>query len=82
MLLMLFKPFRNIVLYLLTIAFFFFAVGALRIVTLSGSFNLSQGCMAIAGAVAAYIIFLLPPLQRLMNDAGLILWEYDDEEDE
>lgn len=82
MLLMLFKPFRNIVLYLLTIAVMFFAVGGLRILTLSGEFNLSQGCMAVTGAVAAYIVFVFPPLQRVLTNAGLILWEFDDEDDE
>ena len=81
MLLMLFRPFRNIVLYLLTVAFLFFAVGTLRILTMSGTFDFSQGCMAVTGTVAAYILFIFPPLQRLMTDSGLILWEYDDEEE-
>ena len=81
-LLVLFKPFRNIVLYLLTMAFLFFAASLLRLLTMSGPFNLAEGCMAITGAVAAYVIFVFPPLQNLMVNAGLILWEYDDDEDD
>ena len=82
MLLMLFKPFRNVFLYLTTIAFLYFAVSALRILTMSGKFDLSQGCVAIVGAIAAYVIFLFPPLNNLMTNSGLILWEYDDEEED
>ena len=82
MLLMLFKPLRNVLLYLLTVAFLFFAVSAVRILTLSGSFDLAQGCMAAVGAVAAYVIFALPPINRLMNGAGLIVWDYDEYEED
>ncbi len=81
MLLMLFKPFREIVLYMLTIAFLFFAVGAVRMLCLVGSFNLSQGCMALAGAIAAYLLFVFPPFNRLLYNSGLLLWEYDDDDD-
>ena len=80
--LVLFKPFRHIFLYLLTMAFLFFAVSAIRILTMSGSFDLSQGCMAMTGAVAAYVVFVFPPLRELLVNSGLILWEYDDDEDE
>lgn len=80
MMLLLLKPFRNILLYLLTVGFLFFSVGIMRILTLSGSFDLAQGCMAFTGAVVAYVIFSIPPIQRLMSDAGLVLWEYDEED--
>ena len=82
LLLMLFKPFRNVLLYLLTISFAFVAASLLRIITLSGPFVLAQGCMTITGAVAAYVLFVFPPLQRLISDCGLITWEYDDDDDD
>ena len=82
MLLVLFRPFRSGLLYLLTNTFLFFFVGALRILTMSGPFDLSQGCMVLTGAIAAYIVFLFPPLKNLMIDSGLVLWEYDDDDDE
>lgn len=81
MLLILLKPFRNFVLYLLTVAFLFFAVEAVRILTMSGSFNLSQGLMGLSGAMAAYILFILPPVKRLLNEAGLILWDFDEDDE-
>ena len=80
MLLVLFKPFRNLILYLFSIAIMYVAVSTVRIATMSGSFDLSQGCMVITGAAAAYIIFAFPPLKRMITDAGLILWEYNDDD--
>ena len=81
-LLMLMKPFRNLVLYLLTIAFCFFAAGLMRILSMAGSFNLAQGVLALVGALAAYVIFFFPPLKKVMTDVGLIIGDYDDDDDD
>ena len=82
MLLIFFKPFRNVLLYLLTIMFLFFAASSLRILTMSGAFDMSQCFMAIVAAIAAYVAFMFPPINNLLSDSGLIIWEYDDDEDE
>ena len=81
-LLMLMKPFRNLLLYILTVVFCFFAVGMLRILSMAGSFNLSQGVMAFVGALGAYLIFFFPPLKKVMTDVGLIIGDYDDDDDD
>ena len=81
-LLILIKPFRNPMLYLLTMMFSFFAVGTMRILCMSGTFNLSQGCMALAGTGVAYIVFFFPPLRNLLTDVGLITWDYDEDDDD
>lgn len=80
MLLMLFSPFRNVMLYVLTISVAAFAGGILRILTMSGGFSLAQVCMTLAGAAVTYIFFKLPPLQNIMTAAGLIIWDEDDDE--
>ena len=82
MMLMLLKPFREIVLYILTIVFLFFAVGTVRMLCLVGTFDLSQGCMSLVGAIVAYLLFIFPPVNRILYDAGLILWEYDEEDED
>lgn len=68
------KSYRNIFLYFLYITFSVLVAGTLRIITLTGGVSITQCLMCLIGAAAAYIVFMLPPMQNLLRSVGLLEW--------
>lgn len=79
--LLLVKPLRNIGVYFPVMALLLVAAGGLRVVTETGNISLAQSVVCLAGTAAAYMIFMLPPLQNMMRRSGLIGWIKVREED-
>lgn len=68
------KSYRNIFLYFLYMTFSVLVAGTLRIVVQTGGISIAQCLMCLVGAAAAYIIFMLPPVQNILRRVGLLEW--------
>lgn len=81
LLLMIFRPCRHILIYGFGMVMVIFGVAALRIVAMAGPVNIAQGVMAMVGALAAYLVYYLPPVHNVMEKYGFAPWveEYDED---
>lgn len=68
------RSYRNIFLYFLYMTFSVLVAGTLRVIVQAGGVSIAQCLICLIGAAAAYVIFMLPPVQNLLRGVGLLEW--------